>query len=207
MSRSKFSLVLSLSILATAGKLAGQSNEQTDVRLRNDCRLAAQALRTGHPSPHYDWAVGYIKNCDVTGPSTVITLWRDNLPRNRDDVRMLGAMTRAFPLRAVYDVVRGVAENEGANTDARIVAIELLASFTAPEVGLSSRDLFDPPVGRRPSVVSVTGTHHPVGELGGDRSETQAILTRIRARTGVFLVRNAADQYLHLLAVLAHTER
>lgn len=43
--------VLSLATAANPARLAAQSSERDDDHLRNDCRLAAQVILTGHPAP------------------------------------------------------------------------------------------------------------------------------------------------------------
>jgi hypothetical protein len=94
-----------------------------------------------------------------------------------------------------------MAENPTMPDDVRILSIILLAGFAEPVFSLVGTDLFSPPQGRRPGIISVTGTNAraQVGELGAVRSEVLQVLEHIRASTPEGLVRNAAIQHLFLL--------
>ena len=57
----KFALTLAF-VITGCGPLLAQATPDT-IKLRNDCRLAEQALRTGHPGPKVAWARTFLPNC------------------------------------------------------------------------------------------------------------------------------------------------
>jgi hypothetical protein len=165
--------------------------------------LAAQALRTGHPSPHYRWARAAITRCDVTGPTTVLWLWRQKPPTDRQDLTQLARMAGAFPTREMYDLMQRLAADESAATEPRLIALSFLSGVAERRFSPGGFDMFDPPAGRRPYVQSVTGVYEDsrYGELVDVRGEVQAMLRAIGQRTGDRRVRNATELYLYFLDV------
>jgi hypothetical protein len=179
--------------------LAGQS-EAVDVHTRNNCRLTAQVLRTGHPAPRWDWAVSYIRRCEQSGPEALIFAWTARAPREREALGRLAGAMRQFP-DDVLATVHATAENESAMADARIFAIDMSVGFVEPLLRIRGRDLFHPNPDRIAGAYSVS--HAPdlptVRGVQSERRNLIAMLHRIRDRTADPLVRNAAHHFLVLL--------
>jgi hypothetical protein len=53
-------------LISLAGRAVAQANPDS-IKHRNDCRLVAQVLTTGHPAPKTDWAFTIVGNCGDEG--------------------------------------------------------------------------------------------------------------------------------------------
>lgn len=126
-----------------SGPLAGQDSER-DPHVRNDCRLAEQVLRTGHPSPRKEWAWYAIRLCDISGPQVLADLWRNAAPAEPEQLRRLFSATREFNDRRVVDAVADAALRPGMPETTRIFAFTLLYSYAVPGIYIDARDLLNP---------------------------------------------------------------
>jgi hypothetical protein len=179
-----------------AGPISAQPRESTDVRLRNDCRLAAQVVRTGHPSPHREWAYGVIRQCGESGPPAVAARWLTAPPNEREDLRELIGATAAFHTRNVFDAVATVARAPSANERVRAYALALLHSYAHPGRSLSAEDLLHPPNGRPPRIYSSSHDGNPddPATLGDVTAEVREILRGIiEAEPGTDAARMACE--------------
>jgi hypothetical protein len=192
--RSIYVVAACCTVVAT--EAAAQGRESSDVQLRNDCRLAAQIVRTGHPAPHRDWAFGMIRQCGESGPQALADRWRDAPPTNQDELSELASATRAFRTREVFDAVATVAGTPAADQLARVYAIALLQSYAHPGTSLSIEDLLHPPQnGRPPRIYASSHDQNPddPGTLEDVEEEVEAILTRIvSTEAGSVIARIAA---------------
>jgi hypothetical protein len=148
------------------GRLGAQE-ESRDPHLRNDCRFAAQALETGHPAPHVQWAFESIPRCDYSGPATLAALW--NRPTGAADERLFHASYRLRDSRLTAAVI-GAAENRSHSPAVRLNALRVLVGHAVPDYLLSTSDLLRSDTETRryffPSVshVSVREGTSPVGQ-------------------------------------------
>jgi hypothetical protein len=186
-------------LLALSGTFAGaEAQESQDVHTRNDCRLAAQVIRTGHPAPHAEWAYGAIQQCDETGVAVLIEKWR-----TVSDSLESGYLARAssrFPKRVVFDAISEVVLSSTASTEARLAGMSLLATFAEPNVFLSRSDLRRPTEGRRPRMMSVSGDRRDSpGELGSIAPEVIAIMERLRDTSEDAAISRIAGEYARFL--------
>lgn len=177
--------------------ISAQPRENTDVQLRNDCRLAAQVVRTGHPAPHREWAYGIIRQCGESGPSAVAERWRTAPPTGREDLRALIGATAAFRTREVFDAVATVARTPSADERVRAYALALLYSYADPGGGLSVDDLLHPRDDGRRSAIwrsSHGGNPDDPATLSDVTAEVREILRGIiEAEPGTNAARMASE--------------
>jgi hypothetical protein len=196
---SKILLYLIVGLIVAPPMLRAQE-EQRDVHLRNDCRFAAQIIRTGEPAPHRAWAFSAIRKCDQTGGTTLALMWAHAPPSDRDKLAELVGASRYFPTREMFDALRAVAEDRGADTTVRVHAIALLASFAQPGIYLDMRDLLEPRPGRFPRTWTMSGDAglNDRGELTNVVPEVRALLSNL-SLGDEGIVANAARSFLSIL--------
>lgn len=165
--------------------LSAQPREGDDVHLRNDCRLAAQVIGTGHPAPRREWAYGIIRGCDESGPRILAMAWRSRLPGDAASLGQLVAATRTLNDRSVVDAVSDVARNREAPDAARVHAFALLYSYAVPGLYVNPGDLLDRP-DAPPAIIAVSHDHHV--------HQTRAILGDLRPEVGRLLGEVAAAE-------------
>jgi hypothetical protein len=194
--------LLAMFTMAAPATLMAQPAQ--DAHLRNDCRLAAQILRTGHPAPHTEWAYRAITKCVDSGPAVLIEKWRGTLPGDSMEMRLLAGTSRYFPQQAVFDAVAAAALNANNTTYQRFRAMRLLASFAMPGIYLSEQDLLNPPArgGIRTFTFSGDQATSQVGELGGVKPEVRALMQRIQDEASDPTLRRVAEEYVKFLAPL-----
>lgn len=98
--------------------LGAQANPDS-VKVRNDCRLAAQTLSTGHPAPKVQWAWDMIYTCPEVGSAAAAGLRR---LRADADTGNFSPVTRiAFSVRDgdLFTAALDVAGDRGASAVAR----------------------------------------------------------------------------------------
>lgn len=98
--------------------LGAQANPES-VKMRNDCRLAAQMLSTGEPAPKVQWAWEMIYSCPESGSAAAAGLRR---LRADADTGNFSPVTRiAFSVRDgdLFTAALEVAGDRGASTVAR----------------------------------------------------------------------------------------
>ncbi|WP_420129098.1 hypothetical protein [Longimicrobium sp.] len=195
----KILLCLTAGLIVAPPALTAQE-EQRDVHVRNDCRLAAQIIRTGEPAPHREWAYGAIRACDQTGGPALAAAWTQTLPSDRDRLAKLAGASRHFPTRELFNAVRAVAEDPGAGTTVRVYALGLLASFAQPGIYLDMRDLLEPRPGRLARTWTMSGDAalNERGELVNVLPEVRALLDELRSADDA-VVANAARSFISIL--------
>jgi hypothetical protein len=149
----------------------GQSDRREDVHLRNDCRLAAQVLRTGQPATKTSWAWAVISLCANDGPPVLAELWAS--VSSDDSARAETVLNASSRLRdqRIADAARRVAMNP-ANTDAvRLSGIILLIRYADPHSGLAVPLLVAPDgwtPGRRVRMISGGWGPHKIPQTEGE---------------------------------------
>ena len=145
MSRARTLLVAALA--SSAVRLAAQRpSEKDDVQLRNDCRLAAQVLTTGHPDPHYEWARDVIGKCDVSGGPALAALWQSLSPDTAELKHVVYTTARLRDARVLAALV-SVAGDAARPVEVRLSSLRVLASYFKPGAYVTLGDLQHPPFG------------------------------------------------------------
>jgi hypothetical protein len=147
-------------------RLWGQGGEhQLAVKHRNDCRLAAQVLGTGHPAPHREWALRYIANCEGEGPAVLAALWR-SAPNSGDVETLVRSSLRLRDAR-LYNQLRETAGDRSRPGPVRVGAMLVLARYTDPRNAIWLTDLVPPDSIRQIRLVpaSSTGFHPLTGDV------------------------------------------
>ena len=119
---------------AVSGAQEGVSRA-TEVRTRNDCRLAAQIVATGHPAPHEAWALELITGCGSQGGAALAAAVR--AARQSGDVEALDRLTgSALYIRdaQLFAAALEVAADAGASVPARAFALRAALNAVAPAV-------------------------------------------------------------------------
>jgi hypothetical protein len=204
MSRHLLRLALIAGAVLIAEPGSAQSREREDVHLRNDCRLASQVLRTGHPAPRRTWALGTIRRCDTSGPEVLATVWRERAPSDTTELGELFAATRDFNDRRVVDAVVDVARRTQASETTRIYALALLFNYAAPGFYIDLQDLLHPgnhlpPLRGRSHD---TRAHETRAVLGDLRPEVREVLSSVVASEPESRVGVVASTVLRLLVHL-----
>ena len=124
------SMLASLDACAPAMVTAQASPDS--IQHRNDCRLAEQVLRTGHPAPREDWALAMIWTCAQSGPAVAEAL---SVARASSDTAYLNALTSPLiRLRdgSVFAAALTLAGDRGASVPARVAALRALMYAVRP---------------------------------------------------------------------------
>ena len=114
--------------------------EREDPVLRADCRLAAQAIETGRPSPHWGWAMETISACDETAGDALAKLWR-SVPTDSIVLMRLLRSAREIKDQRVYVAATTVARDASAAWWPRATALRLLAAYVDPGLRFHTEDL------------------------------------------------------------------
>lgn len=132
-------LILTITAAITPGRSLEAQTERQDPHVRNDCRLAAQVLETGHPAPHYEWALEFIAKCEETGAPVLAALWRS--AANTEHLNRLYVSSYLLRDARVTDAVTEVAQNRALPRLVRLNAIRVLAGHAVPEFLVTVPDL------------------------------------------------------------------
>lgn len=130
----------SLLVAFLPGCALAQANPDS-IKHRNNCRLAAQVLETGYPSPRYEWALEQAWRCPEAAPGLAAEMKRWRTTR---DTTLLNALTQpTIELRdgRIFETAMEIAGDEQATTEARIFAIRTLIYAMRPGGGISYRNL------------------------------------------------------------------
>lgn len=111
---------------------------QGSVHLRNDCRLASQVLRTGHPAPRRQWAWSVIPSCSDSAGAVLAMVWR--APDERELAQLWGVSYRVRDARLTHAVLAAFRDPSRSRA-ARLVAARVLASHAAPNLVVRESDL------------------------------------------------------------------
>lgn len=183
--------------LLVGTRAPAQAPESADEHIRNDCRLAAQIIRTGQPAPHSEWAYSIIRLCDLSGPAALAERWQ-TVADSAELVRLAGASAQ-FSNRTLFNALAAVVLDHAASVEARLQGMEVLASYANPNVALNAYDLRHPMPGRPPRIMSASGGVGNAGDLGPVCSEVVQILERTRDSSTVEAVQRIASEYIRFL--------
>jgi hypothetical protein len=157
-------------LIAAATLAAGLSSalsaqlpkESEDVRLRRDCRLAAQTLAKGHPAPKTDWALTVFFKCDESAGPALQHLWASPTADSVALEQLVQASARVLDQR-VYLSVRTVATNIGSPLSTRIAALRVLASMVQASKLYFPTDLLRPSPDSTKGVYFSDGPYQTIG--------------------------------------------
>jgi hypothetical protein len=124
---------------------------------RNDCRLAAQVLRTGEPGPRYEWARRLITSCRDEGPAVLSEQWMV-ASGDTAELRYLMFYTPRVKDVRLYHALQRVAADPSRSDTIRIAAMIALARYVNPSRVLTLRDLEPPSGSTRRVPLLVTGS-------------------------------------------------
>jgi hypothetical protein len=133
-------LVLAAMVMAVPVRPLEAQTERQDPHVRNDCRLAGQVVETGHPAPHYQWALEFVRHCEVTGPPVLVALW-SRPPSDADHLNQLFLSSYRLRDSRVTAAAVEAAGDPGLPRIVRLAAIRVLAGHAVPEFLLSNADL------------------------------------------------------------------
>lgn len=167
--RTRLVALIVAALMAVPVRSLDAQTERQDPHVRNDCRLAAQVVETGHPAPHHQWALEFVGRCEVTGPPVLAALW-SRPPSDTDDLNQLFLSSYRLRDSRVTAAVVQAAGDPVLPQIVRLAAIRVLAGHAVPEFLLSNTDLLRPDSDSArymfPSVdhATVRNGESPVGE-------------------------------------------
>jgi hypothetical protein len=184
--------IFALSVLAVLGtssqSLAQENDRAREVHRRNQCRLAAQVLTSGHPANKREWAEGFIGNCPSEAPAILAERWLSN-GQTVMQIRVLASHSFQIPDRRIYAGVLKAATDATRDPYLRIGALTTLASYAMPSEPVGIGSVTPPPTRiMRPMGPVTTGgsphSHQLTAEqpLGDIFAEVLGTLDSIAAR-------------------------
>jgi hypothetical protein len=120
--------------LAAPHQAQGQASPDS-IKHRNECRLAGQIVRTGHPGPHAEWAANYLPFCDPSMYAEALGGALLRLRTSNDSTALLLHWGAAAFVRdrTLFNAVITVAQDRTASLPARLWALRTLAQYLDPE--------------------------------------------------------------------------
>lgn len=128
-------LVALLTVLMFGGFGEARAQANPDqVHRRNNCRLAEQVIRTGHPANKTAWAWDYVGYCPRELQVPLLVARMQQARRSTDEAFVSAALLRASTLRdaTLFREVLGVAGDPEATEIARVYAFLTLDALRDP---------------------------------------------------------------------------
>lgn len=182
-------LFVAVMLLTVTTPARAQDDRAAEVNKRNNCRLAAQVLTSGHPHPRYEWARATIVDCEDEGPAYFAAQWT-RAPADTAVLRQMIAGSSLIRDARVYASLRQTATDASRPPVVRVAAMIGLAEYVDPRISIDLSELCVPegPItrirfrgGSAVDVVQVPGAQ-PLGSVKG---EVVVLLNGIAAdRTG-----------------------
>ena len=145
---------LLFALLAAPPLAAQRATEADSAELHASCRLAARALATGRPSPHYDWALDQIRSCDQSAGPALATRWLALRETDRPELVRLIFTSQSIRDQRIFDAVLRVASSHDVAPLIRLAALNVLVSYTDPRVDVPLGTLEHPDAGAALPLVS-----------------------------------------------------
>jgi len=159
--------------LGAAAPLQGQENETSAAaKHRNDCRLAAQVMRTGEPPTKRDWAMGYISSCGNEGPLVLGEQWSTAAFDEQALPKLVRSSMRIRDAR-LFEQLRATVADRSRPAPARVGAMLVLHRYVDPGSALWLSDLVPPDSIRRIPLVGASST--ATGQLTGAQPLTTPV--------------------------------
>lgn len=194
--------------LGCAPLSAQRMDEAASARVRNDCRLAAQVIETGHPHPRWRWAVEHIGICSESGPPALAALWRA-LPGDTARVEEAIEATGRIRDQRLYDEAVATLRATGRPAVVRVGAMRLLMRYVQPSQDYPFSAL-EP--GERVRIATGVGKLNASVQVSGSRplpdsltSQVLALFQEIAADDREPVVAHAAARLARTLALTLET--
>jgi hypothetical protein len=155
--------------MASSDVRAQNTDRPAEVNLRNQCRLAAQIVRSGHPVNKSAWALDMIGNCAEEGPPVLVEKWGDISLDSIRSARVLDASSGIRDGRLAEVAIR-IAHDSRFPETRRVAAMLLLVRYADPYTGLAVSLLAPPPdwnAGQDVRMIVGWGSSHPIPQLTG----------------------------------------
>ena len=147
-------LLVALPACATA-----QANPD-GIHRRNDCRLAAQVLTTGQPSPRLQWAAEVMPGCPQAGITVASALERYRTSRDTAFLSWVTLPANSLQDGHVFVTAMAVLQDKTASAEARVFANRLLFWHLYPSSGVYYSTLVDVDGdGRNPCIAFGASSH------------------------------------------------
>lgn len=116
--------------LLAADPANGQSNSQrADNRLRDDCRLVAQVIQTGHSAPKMEWAYDIIHVCSEAG-AALASSWLQ--PLTAEELANRGYRSAEVNDGRVILAALAVATSDARSSEERRSALDVVTMLYKP---------------------------------------------------------------------------
>ena len=116
------------------GSAKAQANPDS-VKFRDDCRLAAQVLQTGHPAPRLQWATAFISRCGADAQAAANVAALNRLRSGADTATLEQVWNQLQYVRdaRVYRAAVEIAQDRSASVAARVDALLWLLRLRTPQ--------------------------------------------------------------------------
>lgn len=127
-------LLAAITLLAVPHRVSAQADPDS-VQHRNNCRLAAQVITTGHPAPRAQWAWTHMELCAPSERAAVYVEALSQIRRSTDVEQIKRAMVPVVWFRdgQLFRAALALAGDETASVPARVVAFMALARIRDPQ--------------------------------------------------------------------------
>lgn len=189
-------------MLFCAAPAAGQRDARDlQVKHRNDCRLAAQVLTTGHPHTKRAWALQQISGCEGEGPAALATVWQTLTDGSEIDALVTSSL-RLKDVR-LYQQLRATATDRSRPAAVRAAAMLVLTRYTDPHNAIWLTDLVPPDsIARIPLVGGSSTGYYPLdGEQPLSAPIAESVLALLQSIAAARTVE--APEVWYAAAVLA----
>lgn len=137
-----------LLLIAVIGVIPACASAQANpdsVHHRNDCRLAAQVLRTGEPSTKTEWAWTTAQTCQRIGAAGAAALQRLRASSDTASLESLVTLSRRLADDDLLGAALEVASDAAATPAARVAALAVILYQVTDHTGAEYRDLLEVP--------------------------------------------------------------
>lgn len=114
-----------------------------EVKLRNECRLAEQVLRTGTPAPRREWALHRLPGCADEGAPSLARQWT-TVPDSEERIEELMRVSMRLRDGRLYSQILETARNPAQPARVRVAAMLVLAKYVNPGNGVPLAQLQPP---------------------------------------------------------------
>ncbi|HET7024223.1 MAG TPA: hypothetical protein VFI39_03355 [Gemmatimonadales bacterium] len=140
-------MLLCVASVALISRNVSAQADPRAIKLRDDCRLAEQVLRTGDPAPKRAWAIGIIGACPQGGQVMADGLLA--LRQSQDTVALEGLLdeVQGYQSPELWSAALQVATDAGSSPLARAYSFHILIDDLGMSLVVTNHELLDTPVG------------------------------------------------------------